>query len=101
MSLKKRKPSKKPSQNYSRVYETFAGHKLVFLLKHVRGSSAGAILNVTFEGYLLDECDKFYYIGNEPTEVTGALPKDGVASMIISTDDTDSFELEIPEGRQH
>jgi hypothetical protein len=79
------------------VFELFAGDRLVFLLKNVRGNASSKIINVTLEGVLLDECETFFYIGATDEKITGAIPKDSVASMIIG-DMSVEDDIEIPEG---
>jgi len=81
MNLKRKKPQKKQAKNCSKIFDLFIGERVAFLIRGIKGQAAGAILNVTLEGYLLDEDDDYLYFGATPDEVSGAVRKLDVAAL--------------------
>jgi hypothetical protein len=81
MNLKRKKPQKKPSKNYSKIFNLFKGEQLAFLVRGIKGQSSGAILNLALEGYLIDEDENYLYFGATPREVIGAIRKSDVAAL--------------------
>jgi len=103
MSLKRKGQQKKrqKTQAFSKMFTTFAGDQLAILIKNVRGQNSGRILNVTMEGYLLDECEEYIYIGHTPEVITGAIRKTEISSVIaggFTVNDAEVADIEIPEG---
>lgn len=97
-SEKRRQRKKQPQTTYSQVFSNFAGDQLAFLMKGVKGRSGGQVLNLTLEGYLLDEDVDFFYIGVTPEEITGVIRKSEVVTMFKGTYDLNTEEFNIPEG---
>jgi hypothetical protein len=99
MSLKRKKQPKKRAKNCSKIFNLFVGEQVAFLIRGIKGQAAGAILNVTLEGYLLDEDESYLYFGVTPNEVSGAVRKLDVAALFkggysISTDTEFQGELQ-------
>jgi hypothetical protein len=80
MSIGKEKRQKKPVQNFSRVYDVFVGTLVAVFLKGQARASKNSIL---FVGYLLDECDDFFYLGADANSISAAIKKDTVASIAL------------------
>jgi len=57
-----------------RLFHVFAGEHVVILIK----KRAGAL---SYEGYLLDACEKFLYIGSEKKEVFAAIDRSEILSV--------------------
>ena len=81
MSLKRKGQRKKPAKSYSKMFSMFAGDQLAFLIRGIKGQSNGAILNVTLEGYLLDEDQDYVYFGVTTEEISGVIRKTDIAAM--------------------
>jgi len=101
MSLERKKRQKKqPRTTYSIAFSNFAGDQVVFLLRSVKGRSGDQILNLSMEGYLLDECEDFYYFGVTPEEVTGVIRRSDVVTMVKGSYSLNTGDFEIPEGTE-
>ena len=61
----------------------------------MRGSGKQKIDNLALGGYLLDECEKYYYIGETPMEVTAAVTKESVAAIILATEAEDTITADM------
>lgn len=70
----------------SKIFETFSGSFVSIIVKNMRGSGQDKINNLALGGYLLDECEEYYYIGETPMEVTAAIKKDSVAAVILAVE---------------
>ena len=91
--------SDKKETAYTRLFELFAGTYVTIAVKSLRGvTSSKKISNVMLAGYLLDECETFYYIGDTPTEVFAAVRRDDVISIMMGREG-DMETVEIPEGQ--
>jgi hypothetical protein len=84
MNLKRKKQQKKQEKNYSKIFNLFVGEQVAFLIRGIKGQASGAILNVTLEGYLLDEDSDYLYFGTTPHEVSGAVRKSDIAALFKS-----------------
>lgn len=100
MSSEKRKQRKKPQTTYSQVFSNFAGDQVALLLRSVKGRAGSQVLNLTLEGYLLDEDQDFFYIGVTPEEITGVIRKLDVVTMFKGTYNLNTEEFDIPEGSE-
>ena len=83
------------------MFSVFAGDQLAFLLRGVKGRANGAILNITLEGYLLDEDEEYVYFGVTTEEITGVILKTDIAAMFrgsynVNTD----VDFSGPEGTE-
>jgi len=82
------------------MFATFAGDELAFLLRTVKGAAGGKILNLTLQGYLLDEDEEYVYIGITPEEISGAIKKADIATFFKGSFNLNTEEFEIPEGTE-
>lgn len=90
--------AKKKNTSYSRIFEQFAGDYITISLKSLRSNPKNkAIANVMMAGYLLDECEEFYYIGETVNEIFAAIRKSEVNAMILGGGETD---IELPKGTE-
>ncbi len=102
MPSEKGSKTKKRRSTYSRVFETFAGAYLNFIIKGIKAADVrpGKITNLMFAGYLLDEDELHYFIGQTPDEVYAIIKKDEVAGIMISDEVGDLMnEVKLPEGQ--
>ncbi len=84
MALKKEKQQKKQLMT-SRLYDIFVGQQVNLFVKNISMSNGeGQAASVIIAGYLLDECEDFFYIGSSPLEVYAAIRKLDVASVTLS-----------------
>jgi hypothetical protein len=99
MSSEKRKQQKnQPQITYSRIFEEFAGSYVTIAVKSLKGDGGGKkVTNIMLAGYLLDECEDFYYIGESAAEIFAAVKKDDVATIMLGGEDHVT-DIEIPEG---
>ena len=96
MSSENEKPKKKQQHNYSRIFDYFAGGVVTIMIKGKSASNESEISSMMFSGYLLDECENFYYLG-ALDEVQAALSKTEILSIMIADADQEP-DIEIPKG---
>jgi len=95
------KPKKRPKKS-SLLYDIFVGTYVNIALKNIKGGSSrpGKIANLMFAGYLLDEDEEYFYIGQTSDEVYAAVKKEEVAAIMLSDEEGDLMaEIEVPEGQ--
>jgi len=92
---------KKAVQPFSRVFEQFAGDFVTITLRSLKGGSRRdkVVANVMIAGYLLDECEEFYYIGETVKEIFAAIKKVDVNAIMLGGDEKEAG-MEIPEGME-
>lgn len=97
-------PAKKKivEPKFSRAYDVFVGTMVTLVIRGIKGRDSGKITNIMLGGYLLDECDQYYYIGASSLEIHSAVAKRDVAAIISGDVEprTDEFDedFEVPEG---
>lgn len=101
MSSEKRKRSKKQPQT-SRIYEIFVGSYINIAVKSLKNAtSGGKISNLMIAGYFLDECEEYFYLGDNPGSVFAAVKKDDVASIMLSNEEVELMnQIDVPEGTE-
>ena len=77
----------------SKLFKQFKNKYVTFILKNVRNGIGGSILNLSLEGYLLDEDEEYFYIGITSESITGAIRRLEVATILETEPD-----FKIPEG---
>jgi hypothetical protein len=92
----------------TKLFGFFAGKYVSIIMKSAKGSqqlSDGAVIegNVILEGYLLDEDDKFYYLGKEQEEIDDALDKSDVIRIYIGDEKEVFTEFDVDDlgGERH
>lgn len=85
----------------SKLFQHFAGQFVNVILKSIKGrqeypNGQATEGNVVLEGYLLDEDEKFYYLGHEQDGIDEALDKDDVV-RIYQTPVEDRFSTILDE----
>lgn len=84
------------------VFDMFVGSYIHLVIKGIKADTGGGkISNMRFAGYLLDEDDLHYFIGQEATSVYAAVKKDEVAAILLHDEVEDLMEqVEVPEGQE-
>lgn len=77
----------------SKVFGKFAGSYVSVAVKGMKGSSKGKIANLLLMGYLLDEDEDYFYIGESQQEVSVAVLRSDVVA-IMSAADMDETEMD-------
>jgi hypothetical protein len=77
----------------TKVFETFVGSYVSVAVKNMRANSKGKIANLLLMGYLLDECETFFYLGETDKEVTVAVARTDVVAMMSAAE---VAELDFP-----
>jgi hypothetical protein len=91
---------KDPTQVYSRIFEEFAGSYVTIAIKSLKGYSTNKkIANVMMAGFLLDECENFYYIGETAKEIFAAIKKEEVLTVMLGGE-AEEVDIEMPEGAE-
>lgn len=68
--------------NTDRLFDVFAGSFVYIMIKpSVKGKS------YAFQGYLLDHCPDFVYLGTDPSSIFAAVIKDEILSVSLSEGD--------------
>jgi hypothetical protein len=91
---------KKQKKNSSRMFEVFAGEYVTIVVKTIKGGSKGKIINLMLAGYLLDECENYVYIGENPHEIFACVKHNEIASIMMGDLSEAGVSLEIPEGSE-
>ena len=83
----------------SKIFDKFKGSVVQIVTKSLRGSeSAGGtrvVGPVIIQGYLLDEDDEYFYLGDAPEEITDAVLREQVVRMTVPMP-LDLMEMLIP-----
>lgn len=92
-----------PMPKVSRAYDIFVGTMVTLIVRGIRGKEQGKVTNIMLGGYLLDECDNYFYIGANSLEIHSAVNKRDVAAIISGDAESlqqDEFNLdfEVPDG---
>lgn len=78
----------------SKVFKLFENQYVSLVMKNMRAqTSSSKIANLLLAGYLVEECDTYFYLGEEEGSVTAAVKKDEVASVMLATEGEEDFEL--------
>lgn len=98
MPSEKNVRQKKLPSTYSRIFEEFVGNYVTIAVKSLKGDGGGKkITNIMLAGYFLDECEEYYYIGENTSEIFAAVKKDEVATIMLGGEDH-MTDIDIPEG---
>ena len=89
---------KRSKKSYSKVFEIFGGEYVTMVVKSIKGGTKGKIINLMLAGYFLDECETFYYIGENQHEVFACVKKEEVASLMLG--DASEEGISVPEGQE-
>ncbi len=81
------------TRNGSKLFLTFAGNYVSLVMKNMRGKSNTKIANLMLAGYLLEECDDYYYLGETPEEAAVAVRKSDVAAVMMASELEESIEI--------
>lgn len=102
MSSEHEKKQKKTQVTFSRVFEVFVGNYVEVIIKSIKlRHSDGISSNMAIGGYLLDECDRYFYIGITPHEISSAILKSDVITMNISSEGSSIMDnIEVPDGQE-
>jgi hypothetical protein len=93
------KKEKRAPESYSRLFENFAGSYVTVAVASLKANSKlsnKVITNVMIPGYLLDECDMFYYLGENAEEIFAAVRKDHVSTIMLGGENAPG-QIEMPE----
>ena len=73
----------------SKIFDKFKGSLVHIATKSLKGSESSngskIIGPVVIQGFLLDECDTYFYLGDVPDEITDAVLKEEVVRMCLPT----------------
>lgn len=103
MPFGKGKPRKKRLSSYSLLFEIFCGNYVNIFVKNIKsvGGRQGKINNVMLAGFLLDEDDEFYFLGQTPDDVFCAVKKDEIAALMLGEEGIELMEqIEVPDGQE-
>ena len=89
---------KKSRKNYSRAFEVFGGEYVTLVVKSIKGGNKGKIINLMLAGYLIDECEDYFYIGENMSEIFASVRKDEVASFMKG--DASEEGISVPDGQE-
>lgn len=86
----------------NKVMRYMAGKHINLIMKSIKGSQQlpdGSIVrgNVVVEGYLLDEDDKFFYLGTVPEEVNDCVAKSDTMRITLSDGTLDEQVMEFED----
>lgn len=101
---KKTQPAPAAIPNFSRAYDVFVGTMVTLVVRGIKGRSQGKITNIMLGGYLLDECEDYFYIGASSLEIHSAVKKIDVSAIISGDiggqpqDEESDDDFEVPEG---
>lgn len=99
MNSENAKPKKKQQHNYSKVFEVFVGSTVTIMIRSSNPNSESGISNMMFSGYLLDECNTFFYLGAEVDEIQAAINKSEIVSILAGEGVlSEEQDIDIPEG---
>lgn len=87
--------SKKLPETSTLLYATFAGYCVDIIVRSVRAKINGITTNMVMSGFLLDECEEFYYIGDNANEVSAAVRKIEVVTINLTREELGRFETEL------
>jgi hypothetical protein len=87
--------SKKVPENSTLLYATFSGYCVDIIVRSVRARINNVTSNMVLSGFMLDECDEFYYVGETPAEVTAAIRKIEVVTINLAREELGRFETEL------
>jgi hypothetical protein len=93
----------KKQQTSSALFETFVGSFISVMMKNLKAYSTQnkKISNLLLSGYLLDECDDYFYLGESGDAVTGAIRKDEIAAIMMGDEVVELFDkIDVPEGTE-
>lgn len=93
---------KKPIAAYSRMFESFAGSYVTIAVRSLRANPKAAnnvIANLMLAGFLLDECEEYFYLGENAKEIFAAVKKSEVMSIMMGGEAADP-QINIPEGTE-
>lgn len=103
MPSEKGKRKKKQQQTYSLLFEIFCGSYVNIFVKNIKSSAtrAGKVNNVMLAGFLLDEDEEYYFLGQTPEEVFCAVAKSEMAAMMTADEGAELLEeIEVPDGQE-
>lgn len=92
-----------PMPAVSRAYDIFVGTMVTLIVRGIKGKESGKVTNIMLGGYLLDECDTYFYLGANSMEIHTAVNKRDVAAVIsgdggeLHSDEFDA-DFDVPEG---
>lgn len=90
--------AKKPS---SSLYQTFVGSYIRLVVKGINITEGDRSSNMMFGGYLLDEDDDYYFLGQTPEAVYAAVRKSDVVTLMLSDEASDLMSyIEVPDGQE-
>lgn len=97
----KKEPKKKSPSSYSTVFQIFAGSYVNLVIKNIKGNNRGNITNLMFAGYLLDEDETHYFVGQTTEEVYLAVRKEEVSAIMISDEVKELMDsVEVPSDQE-
>lgn len=93
--------ARKKDASYSRLFEEFAGSYITIAVRSLKGSQKTnkIIANVMLAGYLLDECEDYYYIGENSKEIFAAVKKTDVSTIMLGGEGAEN-NIDLPEGSE-
>jgi hypothetical protein len=102
VSLGKEKQRKKRPKSYSLLFQNFAGHFVTISVKNIKAGSgrSGKIMNVMVAGILLDEDNEYLFLGKDGDGIYAAVKKDEIASVMLTEDGSDIYDIDIPPGSE-
>lgn len=77
----------------SKVFGKFSGSYVSVAVKGMRANSKGKIANLLLMGYLLDEDEDYFYIGESQSEVSVAVLRSDVVA-IMSASEVEEVEMD-------
>jgi hypothetical protein len=87
--------SKKQPETSTLLYATFAGYCVDIIVRSVRAKINNVTSNMVLTGYMLDECEDFYYVGDNANEVSAAVRKSEVVTINLTREELNRFETEL------
>lgn len=77
--------------NSNKLFSIFVGSYIHVITKSLKGTQhfngGKAVGPIIIDGFLLDEDDMFYYLGETPEEVTDAILKEEVVRVYLPLED--------------
>jgi hypothetical protein len=87
--------SKKVPETSTLLYATFVGLNVDIIVRSVKAKMGNMMTNMAICGFLLDECEEFYYVGENANEVSTAVRKNEVVTVSLSSGELSRFESEL------
>lgn len=83
------------------MFDCFGGHIVSVSVKSLKAIDLNnKLANVMLVGYLLDECQDYVYLGEDPKNITTAVKHNDIASVMLYNEGEMLTDIDVPEGAE-